>query len=299
MSQYFRYIAAWCYAVYLIVSGRLRSVFEKSDNNEIIISVYFHNPSKKLFEKAVLFFLKNKYKFISADELVDILSQKKSFPGRSVIFTVDDGWKENENNIILVAEKYQIPVTIFLATDPIEKRESFWWSIAHKAFKKKLTTFNVQEMKAMDNLKRKSIIDDLKSDMTITEEALTVEQIKSRKNSLHVKFGAHTMSHPILTKCDDQISHTEIRESAAKIKSWVNYPISSFAYPNGNYTIREIEYLKSSGYRIAFTTNPAYITKDQSNHLFEIPRFDVLESVSFAENICRMTGIWFEKNNKK
>lgn len=298
MSEHIRNIVAWFYAYYLLKSGRLKKVFKKSDNNKIILSVYFHNPSRKLFEKSVLFFLQRNFNFLSTNQLAEIFEKKLEFPVRSVLFTVDDGWKENQTNIIEIAEKYQIPVTIFLTADPIEKGESYWWSIAIKAIKGKLLPYSLSQMKELPNNDRISIIEELKKKIPTVREAFTVEQIKSHKHSKFVTFGAHTITHPILTKCEDQVSQSEISQSAQIIQSWVNYPVTHFAYPNGNYTEREIAYLKVSGYQTAFTTHPKYITKESIEKPFEIPRFDILENVSFAENICRMTGIWFERKNK-
>ena len=120
----------------------------------------------------------------------------------------------------------------------------------------------------------------------------------SFQNSKYVNFGAHTVTHPILSKCDSYTSYFEITESRKKLESWLNYSINSFAYPNGNYTQREIDILKQSNYKIAFTTVPEYITPDNISSIYELPRFDVLENVSFVENICRMTGLWFENKTK-
>ena len=110
-----------------------------------------------------------------------------------------------------------------------------------------------------------------------------------------ISIGSHTVTHPILTKCDNITSKNEITDSKISLEKILNTPIIHFAYPNGNYSEREIGYLKECGYKMAFTTNPEYIKIDAMPDLFEIPRFDVLENVSYLENICRMTGIWFEK----
>jgi hypothetical protein len=55
--------------------------------------------------------------------------------------------------------------------------------------------------------------------------------------------------------------------------------------------------VESAGYRLAFTTRPSYLTAENIKEKYRLPRFEVLKDVSFAENICRMSGVWFKKNN--
>ena len=98
--------------------------------------------------------------------------------------------------------------------------------------------------------------------------------------------------------CDDQESASEIRDSKAKLEGWLGKEMAHFAYPNGLYGEREIQLLKESGYKTAYTTIPKYLTRENFDNLFTLPRFDVLENVSFAENICRMTGVWFHRKEK-
>lgn len=293
-----RNLAAWLYGIFLLSRGSIRKLKEKSQNGEIILSVYFHNPSKKLFEKSVQWFLKRGFRFISVNELLAIKENNLPFPPMAVIFTVDDGWKNNKNNIFNVAEKYQIPVTTFISTQPVETGDLYWWTYVEIAKKNNWEVPSVSAMKQLENDQRLQIVNGLKSKIKSIRDALLPEEIISFKNSKYVNFGAHTVTHPILSKCDYDTSFFEIVESQKKLETWLNYSINSFAYPNGNYTEREIEILKLSNYKIAFNTIPDYITPNNISSIYELPRFDVLENVSFVENVCRMTGLWFENKTK-
>ena len=292
-----RNLAAWLYGIFILSRGSIRKLKEKSQNGEIILSVYFHNPSKKLFENSVKWFLKRGYTFLSVNELLIIKENKLPFPPMAVIFTVDDGWKNNKNNIFSVAEKYKIPVTTFISTQPVETGELYWWTYVDIALKNKWEVPSVSAMKQLENDQRLKIVNELKLKIKSDREALFPEDLIGYQNSKFINFGAHTVTHPILSKCDRETSYFEITASQKKLESWLKYSINSFAYPNGNYTEREIEILKQSNYNIAFTTVPEYITPTNISSIYEIPRFDVLENVSFVENVCRMTGLWFE--NKK
>ena len=71
-----RNLVAWCYGIYLLSSGKVRKLKEKSKNGDFILSAYFHNPSKKLFEHSVKWFLKNGFTFISVKDLISIKENK-------------------------------------------------------------------------------------------------------------------------------------------------------------------------------------------------------------------------------
>lgn len=303
MELSIRNIAAWLLSNYYMLIGKINPIKKQAKNGEILLSVYFHNPSKKLFEGCVKWFLKNGFTIISTEELHSIIKNNKPLPVSAVVFTVDDGWKENKDNVVAVAETYKIPVTIFVTTSPIETGDPYWWTTIQKAYDKKLTIQSVGALKLVPNEERIQELERIKPILSNNRDALTIEEIKTISQSAYVTLGSHTVTHPILTMCSDEKSHHEISESKKTLENWIGKPIEFFAYPNGNYTEREINTLKSTGFQMAFTTKPEYVTLNSFKSPFEIPRFDVLENVSFAENIIRMTGVWFAqkgtKNNKE
>lgn len=290
-----RNAAAFLLSKFFIITGKIAAVKKRAANKEIILSVYFHDPSKELFEFCVKWFLKQGYTFITPDQLTAIAAGKEPFPSLAVILTVDDGWKNNKNNIAAVAKFYNIPVTIFASTQPIATGEAYWWSYIAAANKKGLVKESVSALKHVSNEERMDILNKVKSQLTLEREALTINEIQEIEANTPVTIGSHTVTHPILTKCSDAQSSFEISESRKILQQWLLKDVNHFAYPNGEYTDREINFLKESGYKTAFTTKPQYITADNFANMYTLPRFDVLEEVSFAENICRMTGAWFKK----
>ncbi|MEO6668298.1 MAG: polysaccharide deacetylase family protein [Ferruginibacter sp.] len=290
-----RNIAAFLLSKFLILSGKVARVKKKAANGDLILSVYFHDPSKKLFESCVKWFLKKGYSFISTDELALVAKGQLPFPKAAVIFTVDDGWRGNKPNIASVANKYKIPVTIFASTQPIDTGEAYWWSYIAAGNKKGMVSQSVSALKKVRNEERVRIVNDIKSRLPLKREALTIEELKEISNAGFVTIGSHTVTHPILITCSDEQSAREISQSKKTLEEWLHKDVIHFAYPNGLYNAREIGFLKDSGYKTAYTTIPQYITPENFNDLYTLPRFDVLEDISFSENICRMTGVWFNK----
>lgn len=290
-----RNILAYLLANYMILSGRVKRSCKKVHQGDAILSVYFHAPDKKLFVKCVQWFLKNKFNFISLAELQEIIQHNKPFPKSSVVFTVDDGWASNQENIVAVADKFKIPVAIFASTQPIEKDGAYWWSYIQAAQNTKATKFTVSALKKVSNEEREKEVATVKNSIILPREALTVSNLQIISRSPYITIGSHTVTHPILSTCSDAQASFEIVESQKILEKWLDYPVKTFAYPNGNYKQREKDILKAAGYAIAFTTEPNYLTAEDFKNPFELPRFDVLEDVSFSENICRMTGTWFNK----
>ncbi|MCL2103950.1 MAG: polysaccharide deacetylase family protein [Kiritimatiellaeota bacterium] len=82
---------------------------------------------------------------------------------------------------------------------------------------------------------------------------LTDTQIREMSDSGLVEFGGHTMNHVKLPDVDDATAEREIREGKAWIEQVTGKPCTSFVYPFGQYTPRDVEVLKRLGFACAFT----------------------------------------------
>jgi peptidoglycan/xylan/chitin deacetylase (PgdA/CDA1 family) len=293
-----RNILAYGYAKLLYLNGSVDKAIKEGISGNHILSIYFHNPEKGLFEKCIKWLKRKGFKFLSVDELIQIRDGLIEFPKGCVIITVDDGWKENIPNIVMISKRESIPVTIFITVEPLKTMNSYWWSYVKKAIQLKIQVPGIEELKKIDNSKRVKIINDLRSKIIIEKESMTITELKEINENKTITIGSHTVSHPVLTKCSDVESSYEINFSKEELENIINKQVKYFAYPNGNYGLREIEILKNNGYTAAFSTITDYLTKNNLDKIFQYPRFEILENVSFAENICRITGVWFKKQHK-
>src|SRR5690606_38411938 len=220
-----------------------------------------------------------------------IANKQVPFPKGAVFLSVDDGWQSNETNIVEVAKQYGIPVTIFVSTEPVETGV-YWWSYIHKAESLKMDIHNKPDLKKMSNNKRLYVVNNIKNDLTLDREAMSIEQIKRISGDKNITIGGHTHTHPILPNCKEETVVEEIQKSKSKLESWTGKEVNLFAYPNGDFGRREKEILKNLNFRFGFSNQPKYLTRDNLRDPFNIPRFGFLEGATHAENICRITGIW-------
>lgn len=291
MVKHLRFVSAWLVATVLIWLGFVRRAKEATFRGEHILSIYFHKPSLNEFNACVNWLKKNKFSFLSTDDLFQIIDNNLPLPKGAVILTVDDGWQSNKTNIVDVAEKHQIPVTIFVTTEPVEKGV-YWWSIIEEAQRRGMKTMKVEQLKKEQNQKRIYIVDKLRNQLKLKREALTVQQVKQIASSPWITVGAHTTTHPILSNCKEEQVYSEAHESRVKLSKWTGQNIEYFAYPNGDYSDREVRIISELGFKLAFSVRTEYLSKKNLKRRFDLPRFEVIENAPFAETICRLTGVW-------
>lgn len=291
MKVSIRNLFGWVVANMLIMAGSVRREKKRALNTACILSIYFHKPSKKEFEHCIRWLQKNNFNFLSIQDLERIIHKEIPFPKGGVLLTVDDGWQSNESNIVEVANRYCVPVSLFISTEPVEEG-NFWWSYLLKAKQYGLKHFSKKALKKVTNEERLLQINAIRKEISLEREAMTVNQVKSTANSKYVTIGGHTHTHPILINCNDDHVYHELSISRQKLESWTGKEVPYFSYPNGDYSMREFKILKNLRYRLAFSTEPKYLTPDLLNDNYNLPRFLFLDNASFAENICRIVGIW-------
>jgi len=75
--------------------------------------------TKAVFEEQMKFLKENGYRVISLNQLLDFLDFKGQIPKKSVVITLDDGWRSTYEIAFPVLKKYGYPATLFIYTDLI------------------------------------------------------------------------------------------------------------------------------------------------------------------------------------
>jgi len=90
-----------------------------------------------------------------------------------------------------------------------------------------------------------------------------------------VTIGAHTVSHPLLTRQQTAIRHFEILESKAACETLLGGPVAAFAYPYGDVDAEVRTAVAGAGFACgcATTNGPATASSD----IFALPRIQVLD----------------------
>lgn len=280
VKKFFREAMAFLMIQYYYISN------SKSDG---VLSIYFHNPSKDLFEKIIKWLVAREYRFISIKELDSFINNKQKHP-KQVFISFDDGWKGNIE-LVESIEKYKVPVTIFIATGAL-KEGNYWWEYSLIKGQGKYSGINkVEEFKKLEEDAFREKLEILKNNYFLKRSCITLEELEKMSENEFITIGSHTVTHPILIRCSVESQTHELKESKRILTQWLNKEIKYLAYPNGDYNEETIEAAKKCGYSLGFTTNPGRI--DVGNvHPFIIPRNALYDSGGYYENIAKILGIW-------
>lgn len=141
--------------------------------------------------------------------LVDAMNQGEPFPEKTLVLTFDDGYKNVYTEAFPVLKRYGFSATVFLVTEYCGK-DNDWPGHAPSIERRPLLSWS--EIKEM--------------------------------HQGAIEFGAHTSSHPDLTKVPITEAEHEIIESKTRIRDHLGVSVHTFAYPYGKYNSRVKEVVR-------------------------------------------------------
>jgi len=234
-------------------------------------------------------------RFISLADLVDGLAQGE-IPDRAVAFTIDDGYLDQATVGAPVFAEFECPVTTFLTSGFLDRKLWFWWDrieyIFHHTTRRSLAASLAGEQRSWeweaapgrdraqeDFTHRCKRVPDAEKHEAIAELARSAEvelpveapaeyapmswdQARSCERG-GMRFGPHTVTHPILSRTPDPQAEQELAESWRRLADEVAYPVPVYCYPNGgreDFGTREIMILRRVGLRGAVVGDPGYAT---------------------------------------
>ncbi len=229
-------------------------------------------------------FFKRVFDLITLDELPAVLREGRRGRRPVLAVTVDDGFRNNYELLFPVLREEGVRVTIFLATGPIDGRGPLWVDrLAAMIRETREETIEMPEVagggrRALDSVRaRRTVYGELVGRLKDVEggtrrrvleaieerlgrprhlpEMLTWGQVR-RMRAEGIVFGAHTVTHPILTRIPHEEACREILESKQRIEEELGEPVRHFAYPNGrpedfNEALRE--YCREIGFETVST----------------------------------------------
>lgn len=264
---------------------------------------------KDTFEQQIIE-LKDNFNIMPLTYISSRLSENKSIPDNTIIITIDDGYSDFYHYAYPVLLKYDVPATIYITTDFIDGRIWLWPDkISHILKQTECDHIYVDKLNykfplagetdrnnAWQNLitycnnltqdDRSNFIDQIAHELDITVDnyppsefaAMNWTMTKEIANN-GIDIGAHTKSHPILSREDKDKVDEEISGCKSKIESVIHKPVDNFCYPNGlamDYTEQVKNIVIKSGYKSAVT---AFYDKWSWTDHYEIRRHGVGEGM--------------------
>jgi peptidoglycan/xylan/chitin deacetylase (PgdA/CDA1 family) len=246
-----------------------------------------------VFERQVRHLARH-YTVLPVEELVDRM-RAGSVPRNAAAITFDDGYRDTLTHAAPILAGYGLPATVFLATGFIGTTEVPWYDRLATALK--LSPRSRVIGPSGEELALESVEDRLRALVrtrthlkTLPEEqfrrafrllldSLGSAEQQSAKNAmlswddvhalrgLGFRIGAHTVTHPILSRVTAERARAEVLGSREMIQGACGAAPRAFAYPNGqpaDYTAAVVDLVREAGFSCAVTTRFGLNTEQTS-----------------------------------
>jgi len=224
------------------------------------------------------------YRVLAVEELVERARQGTP-PRNALALTFDDGYRDNLSHAAPILAQHGLPATVFLATGYIGTPELLWFDRVALAFKlsrrkevtlpgcepRQLTTpadrlagleVALGWLKSLPDEERRHAVEQLVNGLQPVGRGqpkrvmLTWEEVDALRG-LGFSIGAHTVTHPILSRMTPERAREEIQGSKDAIERTLGVPVRAFAYPNGgpgDYSATTVRLVQACGFTCAVTT---------------------------------------------
>jgi peptidoglycan/xylan/chitin deacetylase (PgdA/CDA1 family) len=235
------------------------------------------------FRQQMRFLVRN-YDPIRLCDLMLAIEEGLALPPRPVVITFDDGFEDNYTHAFPILREFGMPATIFISTGLISSGETFWFDrvsqlvmsnpgkevsvgldrvrIPQDRGEARLATHCLLRLlKRVTNKLRLATLAEWEKTLgpaagpshTAYSRPMTWDQIREMAAE-GIEFGSHTVSHPILSRCDDIELEYELTASRDAIARELGQVPASISFPVGGraaFDSRVIEATRLAGYRIA------------------------------------------------
>jgi peptidoglycan/xylan/chitin deacetylase (PgdA/CDA1 family) len=322
-----RRIVGWVWVYFLYWSGLIRWARRRLELSGGIVILTFHrvlededatrsnSPAGMIVRRSTF---ENLLRFLASHYDLTTLGYAPSWRAVNnrvrVALTFDDGWKDTYDIAFPLAQKWKVPLTVFVCPGLAGKSMPFWpehvvraWRAGQqdpeirKGFElvcgeaglesamRKSQKGNRQLEAVLLGLKRlpphrlEKIVQKL---IELTQAGLPTRENYSLDATMTLEdaariategahMGSHTQSHTILTTTSATVAQSELGESKRALEAALNRPCTLFAYPNGSWSPEVRELVVKEGFELAFVNNPGVWSTETDRWL--IPRVNLWE----------------------
>ncbi|SMO49738.1 Polysaccharide deacetylase [Saccharicrinis carchari] len=265
----------------------------------------------------ISFFIKHNYDVISLDQIEKYRQSNKKF----VVFSFDDGYKDNLLFAYPIFKEFGCPFTIFVQNSFPNGDAFIWWylledfllqqdniSIKTEKFTLEVSVDSIKKKEAVfykirDAINNGSLpLDKFREILTkkgvdwkaqLKGYSLTWEEIISLSNDPLVTIGAHTVSHRALKSLSEEQAYAEILKSRDELELRLQKKVRHFAYPFGSrkeVSARDVMLVSQLGFDTAVTTILGNINKYQETT--QLPRITINALTSLSVLKMQVSGLY-------
>lgn len=246
-----------------------------------------------------------------------------TLPDRAAAVTFDDGTHNLLTHAAPVLRELGVPAAVFLATGPMGTRELLWPDRLWHAFAEttrpqvdlsasglgilslrsdiervQAREATIEHFKTLADTERISAVESLVTELGGSADRtdgpfqlLSWDEACSLAGDGWVTLYPHSVTHPILSRCDDAKVEFEIEESCRAVTINTGHRPTVFAYPNGgehDFDGRARSALRRNGIRWALATANGYAGPESDP--LALPRMGFASHQSFAVFKLKVSG---------
>jgi peptidoglycan/xylan/chitin deacetylase (PgdA/CDA1 family) len=255
-------------------------------------------PDAPRFE-AQMRWIKAWFNVLPLSEAVELL-RTGSLPSRAAAITFDDGYADNCTVALPILQRAGLPATFFIASGYLDGGRMWNDTVIEVIRNAEGSILDLQNLKLghypVGTLEeRRHSLGELLSKLKYLEPGdrdhlvaelaaariapscdlmLTTDQVRVLA-AAGMTIGAHTVSHPILSRVTEHEARVEMTESKKRLEDITGGKVALFAYPNGkpgmDYTPAHVRLAQESGFDAACSTG--WGAAATGSDIFQIPRF--------------------------
>lgn len=177
------------------------------------------------------------FQAVSLARLLACKEERGTMPAKPVIITFDDALFDAIENAVPILERMGFPAVFYVTTEYVGKKSS--WMVPEVEVEFPVASW--EKIKALD--------------------------------IRNFEIGAHTISHPRLSKISEKDCYEELHGSRQKLEEILEHEVKHLAYPFGDYNERVKMIARETGYDTACTTEKGTVTT--TNDMFALPRWNM------------------------
>lgn len=221
--------------------------------------------SANVFEEHVRYLARN-FTLRPLREVVDRLRSQRSFDSRSVVLTVDDGYRDFLEYAYPILLRYRVPATLYVVTEFADGGRWLWFDALHWLFTfaapgryrfeidaeefeflldspaVRNATWSKLGIRLTDTapetqwaaISRLESILGLKLPGRPTSEyaPMTWDELRALDPEL-IEIGSHTCTHAVLSRCTSEQQVSEVATSKRILEQRLGRRVDAFCYPHG------------------------------------------------------------------
>ena len=266
------------------------------------------------FREQVAYLARN-YDVVSMAEVLDALQHWRRLSPRSVLITFDDAYADFKETAWPILREHRLPATLFVPTAyPDHPDRGFWWDRLWRAImgtSQSVVRGRQMEVRIASPEERRMGLQTLHTHIKRLPHAqamafvdriceFCVESPTGLRAVLNwdelrelvregVTLGAHTRTHPILTRMPLWKARMEIRGSQDDLHQQIGKVSPIFCYPNGAYNESILRVMRDEGFLLSLTTEDGFNNLSSADSL-RLRRINITPRTTLA--IFRLRLLW-------